>query len=124
MTTKNLRCKGEFDYDYKHDILFFKSAERDYEKSIELDNIILDIDKEKYIVGIQIFEASRFLGIEKEVLLKIPRWQFEARLENGKIEVRLTFQVIRRNKIIEKNPIIIQQISEKLPDSTLICEVR
>ena len=38
------------------------------------------------------------------------------------IEIRLVFQVKIRNKIVEKNPIIAQQISQKLPNSTLVCE--
>ncbi len=124
MTIKNVKCKGEFDYDYKHDILFFKSAERDYVKSLELDNVVLDLDREGFIVGIQIFEASEFLRMSKSVLLKIPQWSFEAKFIDGKIEVRLMFQIVIRNKVIKNNPIIIQQTSEKLPNSRLVCEVR
>ena len=50
---ENFEGKGEFDYDYKHDILFFKIKEREYGKSIETNNLIIDIDKEEYLVGIQ-----------------------------------------------------------------------
>ena len=121
---KHMKGKGEVDYDYKYDILFFKTAEREYVKSIELDNIVLDIDKEGFIVGIQILEASKFLCIDKKVLLKIPEWIFEARVDHGRIEVRLLFKVMVRNKVIEKNPIIMQETTEPLPNSELICEVR
>lgn len=121
MRKKNLKGTGEVDYDYKHDILFFKTKDREYKKSIELDNIVLDIDSEGFIVGIQIFEASQFLHLSKSVLLKIPNWDFNATVEGQKIEIRLMFQIKIRNKIIEKNPIIMQQISERLPDSKLVC---
>jgi len=121
MKKKSLQAKGEFDYDYKHDILFFKTKERDYDKSIELDNIVLDLDKEGFIVGIQISEASKFLDLTKTMLLKVPNWQFEAEIKNNRIELRLTFKVEIRNKIIEKNPIILQPIFEKLPDSHIKC---
>lgn len=124
MTIKLMKGKGEADYDYKYDILFFKTAEREYVKSIELDNIILDIDKEGFIVGIQILEASKFLCVDKKMLLKIPDWIFEAKVNEGKIEVRLLFKVMVRNKIIEKNPIIVQETTEPLPNSELICRVR
>ncbi|MBU2561552.1 MAG: DUF2283 domain-containing protein [Nanoarchaeota archaeon] len=122
MENKQLKSKGEVDYDYKQDILFFKTSERDYAKSIELENLVLDVDKEGFIVGIQIFEASKFLNISRNMLLKIPTWQFEANVRDGRIEFRLMFQIVVRNKIIEKNPIIMQPISEPLPNSNLICE--
>src|SRR3989344_4233543 len=120
MTLKQIKGKGEANYDYKYDILFFKAAEREYVKSIELENIVLDIDKEGFIVGIQILEASKFLCIDKKMLLKIPRWIFETKVDHGKIEVRLLFKMMLRNKIIEKNPIIIQETTEPLPNSELI----
>ena len=88
-----------------------------------MENIVLDIDKEGYIVGIQIFEASKFLELSKNKLLKIPKWEFNVSVNDGKLEIRLMFQVEIRNKIIEKNPIIMQQISEPLPNSRLVCEV-
>lgn len=64
--------EGIADYDYKHDILFFKTKKRTYKKSIELDNIVLDVDEGGFITGIQIFEVSKFLNLSKEALLK---WQ-------------------------------------------------
>ena len=127
---KKTNLKGEVDYDYKNDILFFKTKNREYSKSIEIDNIILDIDTKGFIVGIQLFEASKFLKIDKIKLRDIPNWEFttktDAQKENGKnitrIEIRLTFQVRIRNKLIEKNPIIMPHpIMEILPNSELTC---
>jgi uncharacterized protein YuzE len=122
MARKYLKEKGESDYDYRQDILFFKTAERDYARSIELNNLVLDVDKEGFIVGIQIFEASGFLDLSKDALLSVKHWHFEATVNEGKIEIRLVFNVVVRNKTIEKNPIIMQSISEPLPDSKLVCE--
>lgn len=127
---KKLKGKGEVDYDYKNDILFFKTKNREYEKSIELDNIILDIDSKGFIVGVQLFEASEFLNLEKIKLREIINWEFNTKTElvdlEGKqvtkIEIRLMFQVKIRNKVIEKNPIIMPQpIAEILPNSKLAC---
>ncbi|MBU4348289.1 MAG: DUF2283 domain-containing protein [Nanoarchaeota archaeon] len=124
------RAKGQVDYDYKNDILFFKTSNREYIKSIELDNIILDIDKEDFIVGIQMFEASKFLKIDKTKLRQIPNWNFTAKSEQvkekgkkiTKIEIRLDFKMKYRNKIIEKNPIIMPQpIDEMLPNREMVC---
>lgn len=115
---------GEADYDFKHDILFFKTKDRKYAKSIELlDNIVADVDKEGFLVGIQIFDASEFLNLDKKEPLSIPRWVFNANVYDGnKIDIRLTFQIKVRNKIVEKNPIIAQQINQKLPNSEMFCE--
>src|SRR3989338_3547425 len=104
---RTLKAAGEFDYDFEHDILFFKTKEREYDRSIELDGIVIDIDKEDYIVGIQIFDASAFLNISKGNLLSVPKWGFRATLHDNRLEVRLVFQLKIRNKIVEKEPIII-----------------
>ncbi|MFH1053821.1 MAG: DUF2283 domain-containing protein [Candidatus Woesearchaeota archaeon] len=129
---RKLKGKGEVDYDFKHDILFFKTKNREYIKSVELDNIILDIDSKGFIVGIQIFEASKFLRINKIRLRDVPNWEFSIKTDKikirgkdaTKIEIRLTFQVRFRNKLIEKNPIIMPQpITEVLPNTELFCAV-
>lgn len=120
---RKLKGKGEVDYDYPHDTLFFKIKDRDYDRSLELDNIVLDIDAEKFITGIQIFEASKFLRTPKLALKNIPHWKFDAHVENNRIEVRLAFQILFRNKIIEKNPIIVEPITESLPESSMECVI-
>ncbi len=124
ITRKSIQGKGEVDYDFKHDILFFKTKDRKYAKSIELlDSIVVDVDKEGFLVGIQIFDASEFLNLDKKMLLSIPKWRFDANVYDGnKIDIRLIFQIKVRNKIVEKNPIIAQQINQKLPNSELVCE--
>ncbi|MFH1834584.1 MAG: DUF2283 domain-containing protein [Methanobacteriota archaeon] len=119
--TRHLKGKGEADYDEVHDILFFKTKERDYDRSIELYNLVVDIDTENFLTGIQIFEASKFLRIPKTALRKIPRWDFCANVDKNTIEVRLKFQTMWRNKVIEKNPIIVESIGENLPDSEMVC---
>jgi len=121
MEGRHLNAVGEYDYDFKYDILFFKVKDREYLKSIETGNMVLDLDSEKFLTGVQIFDASKYLRIDKMMLRKIPRWKFEARIQDNIFEVRLIFQIELRNKIIEKNPIITQPIMEKLPNSQLIC---
>ena len=121
MEDRKLNAPGECDYDYKYDILFFKVKDRQYSRSIEIGNIVLDLDSENFLTGVQIFEASKFFEIDKIKLREIPKWNFEAKIVDNRIEVRINFQYNVRNTIIEKNPIIIQPIEEKLPDSQLTC---
>ena len=116
---RKLEGKGEMDYDYLNDILFFKIENREYNRSLEFENMVIDVDKEDFIVGLQIFDASDFLSISKEHL-KINKWQFKARITPESIEIRLNCEVNIRNKIKELNPIIIQQNTENLPSSQMI----
>ncbi len=121
MNTKERRLegKGEMDYDYVNDILFFKIVNREYDRSLEFENMVIDIDNEAFIVGLQIFDASKFLGIS-QTNLKIRTWQFKAKIMPESIEIRLTCEVNIRNKIRELNPIIVQQNTEQLPNSQMI----
>ena len=109
MKPRHLEAEGEMDYDYVNDILFFKIKNREYDFSIEFQNMVIDVDEEKFIVGIQIFEASKFLRMSKVNLREIPKWRFSSKLENNTIEIRLDYQLKIRNKVFEKNPIIIQE---------------
>ena len=60
--------KGEAKYDYSNDILLLKIKDRDYKKSIELDNLVVDFDSEDFIYGMRIFDASKVLELPKESL--------------------------------------------------------
>ena len=116
---RHLEGKGEMDYDYVNDILFFKVENREYGKSIEFENMVIDLDNEEYITGIQIFDASVFLGVPKSYL-KINNWQFKAKITPTSIEIRLMCQINIRNMVRELSPIIIQQNTENLPSSSAI----
>lgn len=117
---RHLEAKGKMDYDYVNDILFFKVDNREYPYSLEFQNMVIDVDEEDFIVGIQIFEASSFLNISRGNLRTIPKWQFKAKVDNGVVELRLFYQISVRNRIIEKNPIIIQQNDANLSSPQMV----
>jgi len=117
---KHLEKEGEMDYDYANDNLFFKVRDREYDRSLEFGNIVIDIDSDDFIVGIQIFDASKFLQIDKVHLRQIPTWKFQAKIEGDVIELRLFYQITIRNQPVEKNPIIIQRNTTNLPEQTMV----
>ena len=82
--------------------------------------MVIDVDNEKFIIGIQVFEASKFLGLSKINLREIPKWKFNAKIEDNVIEFRLNYQLKIRNQIFEKNPIIIQENKSGLPSPQLV----
>lgn len=125
MELKHLNAKGEgeSDYDYLNDILFFKIKEREYFKSIEFEDIILDLDKEGFITGIQIFDASSLFKLSKENLISINKWAFEIKTENNIINIQLMFKILVRNKLIERGQSIIRKSPLILKDSDISVEI-
>ncbi|MBI4117030.1 DUF2283 domain-containing protein [Candidatus Pacearchaeota archaeon] len=123
MKPRHLEAEGEMNYDFINDIIFFKVKNREYDFSIEFQNMVIDVDEEKFIVGIQLFEASKFLRMSKVNLREIPRWQFKARIDKGIIELRLDYQLKVRNKIFEKNPIIVQENKSGLPSPQMVSTI-
>ncbi|MEK6921836.1 MAG: DUF2283 domain-containing protein [Nanoarchaeota archaeon] len=115
--------KGEMDYDYSNDILFFKVKNREYDRSIELEDIVLDLDKQGFITGIQIFGASTIFKLEKETLQNIKKWEFHVQTEGKVISIQLMFEMIRRNKIIERGQNLVRETSTSLQDSEVLCAV-
>lgn len=120
---RELEAEGEMDYDYRNDILLFKVKNREYNFSFEFQNMVIDVDNEKFITGIQLFNASEFLGIDKINLMKIPKWQFKAKITGDVIELRLFYQINIRNKTIEKTPIIIQENTARLPSPQMVATI-
>ena len=114
--------KGEVDYDYEYDILFLGALKRNYAKSIELDNVVIDLNHRNEVIGIQIMDASKFLQLSKKDLLKIPHWQFNVVIKNSTIEICLVLKVEIRNKMIEKSKKINQKLEDKLPEGEILCE--
>ena len=82
--------------------------------------MVIDVDEEKFVVGIQIFNASKFLRLSRINLREIPKWQFKTKIEDGIIELRLNYQIEIRNRIFEKNPIIIQENKSGLPSPQMV----
>jgi len=117
---RQLNGLGEFDYDYINDVLFFKVKNREYSNSIELSNYVIDIDSKGFVVGMQIFDASNLFQSNREALKNVKNWKLEASIKNKIIQVKVLFNMILRNKIIEKNPIIVERTIEDLPDS-IVC---
>lgn len=113
--------KGENDYDFANDVLFFKVKNREYDHSIELDDIVLDVDNEGYITGIQIFDASKMFNIEKDALRNVQKWEFTVRTEGKVIFIQLMFEMVRRNKFIERGQNLIRESSSLLTDSEVMC---
>ncbi len=118
---KFLNKVGDYDYDLKNDIFFFKVKDREYAYSIELNNLVIDFDEEDFIVGLQVFNASTFFDISKENLHRVKNFKMQSKIKNGLIQINLTFGMIIRNQKTEYKPIIFERVTQKIPNSELLC---
>jgi len=100
MINKHLdaRGKGEIDYDYANDVLLFKVKDRDYLKSVDFDNIVIDVDTKGFITGMRIFDASKMFNLSKLSLKNIRGFEFNAKAEDKVISIQLRFVAELRNK--------------------------
>jgi len=117
---RHLEQKGELSYDFSNDILFFKVREREYSHSIEVNNIVIDFDEENFIVGMQIFDASKLFNIPKVWLAEPKNARFRASIRDNRIQVSLLLEINVRNKVYRPNPIVIQDSEEDIPDSETV----
>ena len=119
------RGKGEYTYDYPNDILLFKTKDRDYAKSLEFGNLIVDIDTEGFITGLRLFDASKILKLSKITLKNLKQFEFNADVEDKIITIKLRFACMVRNapKIIQGQDFIREAISSSIPNSEVVCTV-
>jgi len=117
--------KGECIYDYAHDILLFKIRERDYLKSLDFDNLIVDIDTEGFITGLRIFDASKVFSIPKLALKSIKTFKFRARIEDKKVTIQLEFIPILRNKPLlrQSQNLVREAIGSEVNDSEVLSTI-
>jgi uncharacterized protein YuzE len=105
---KHLEFKGkdvEHNYDLKHDVLFLRVTTRKYDYSIEVPDfdVVVDVDTDGYPIGLQLFEASRNLGVPKEALRNLTDWRFDIFFDKGKIAFTLQLHAKIRNKVMAKD---------------------
>lgn len=106
--------KGEFLYDYKHDMLTFKIKDRDYKMSLEFQNFSIDIDTKNFVTGIRIFDVSKVSGLKRILFKNLVHGDFKASIKDNIITIRINFVGRLRNKIIpvfSKEQNFTQQIS-------------
>lgn len=89
MAKKNRKeVKMKFDYDLEMDDLFVYSSESKSKASIEIGDIILDLNNKKELVGIELFNASKFID-NKEILKTLKNCSIEVRKQKGWMILKL-----------------------------------
>ena len=120
----NAEGQGEYRYDYDNDILIFRIKDRDYRKSLDFDNIIVDIDTEDFIIGLRVIDASRIFRMPKSAFMKMMTFDFSASIENRVISIDISCSFDYRNRQIEKGQNFVREtIDSTISDSEVSCSV-
>lgn len=125
MKTLNAPGKGEVKYDHRNDVLLFKIRDRDYSISMDFGNLVADLDKEGFITGLRIFDASKVFEMHKLALNGIKNFEFKTKVENKVVTIQLRFTSTLRNKptIKQGQDFVREALSSQIKDSEVICSV-
>ena len=127
MTERRLdaKGKGEYSYDFKNDTLFFKIKDREYDHSIDFDNLIIDIDTEGFITGLRIMDASDIFRLEKTALMSVKSFEFHTQSEDKVINIQLRFMATLRNKslVAQGQDFVREALQSNIEDSKVVCTV-
>lgn len=121
----NARGLGEYVYDFVHDVMTFRVKDRDYKKSVDFDNLVIDFDTEDYITGLRVFDASKIFKLSKVQLKNVGEFEFNASVEDNIISLQLKFTSTLRNmaKVVQGQDFIREAVDAIINDSAVTCTV-
>ena len=91
-----------YDYDFENDSLLFNCKNLQYESSIDLGNIILDMGVDGRPVGFELLHVSRMFGVPKSAIKNFVKFDANISISEEVIEMRCTIIVPLRNRKTEK----------------------
>lgn len=106
------------DYDFENDILFFFLEEDyNYEFSEFLsESVVIDYDKNRYPIGLEITKASKLFGSTKTRMHNIAEGTMDIEIDEEKIKLELSLTVKIHKKPTPLKSRIITGLNElKLP---------
>jgi len=98
--------KFEFDYDKENDDLFLYDKKFKSSASVEIDDLVVDFNRTKGMVGIEIMNATRFLGnlvtgykITKKNLSGLMACEIDAKVVNNLLFLKMVLVFTEDRKI-------------------------
>ena len=84
-----------FHYDHEEDILFFYSKKNHkYEVSEFITkSVVMDLNENKFPIGVEILDASKLLNTEKYLLKNIKDGEIAIKINEDKIELILSLTI-------------------------------
>jgi uncharacterized protein YuzE len=87
--------KTFLDYDRKNDILYLYKQGK-FKGNVEVGDFVLDFDKEKRVMGLEILNASenlRNLGITKQILTQATEAKLKSHQKNSSILISFVLSI-------------------------------
>ncbi|PIU21244.1 MAG: hypothetical protein COT15_03150 [Candidatus Diapherotrites archaeon CG08_land_8_20_14_0_20_34_12] len=91
--------KFKTDYDAEEDLLYLYNENKKSKGSIEFGDLIVDLEKQGTIVGLEIFEASKYLSeltnkkITKEILDKMQKTTISFVTKKGTTIIKISLPI-------------------------------
>ena len=110
--------KFNFDYDFKNDSLFLFNPKSKSKASVEFDDLIIDFNSKKELVGVEFLNASKFFidlgeSIDKDLLNDIKDCKIDVLPKNNFLVIKLFLSFGSNKQFIA--PVIIPSINEPSP---------
>jgi uncharacterized protein YuzE len=109
---------SKYDYDLENDTIFFYGTNKKYKKSLNVDDIIIDISEDNYAMAIEILDASKKFNVPKSDLLNVRYFDAEIRVSEETIKVIMKLEIKKRNGLINKSMEAFGLNTANLPAST------
>ena len=119
----SLKGKGMYDYDYENDILFVHIKGIKSDDAIDHDPFIIDLDKQKRIIGVEVLGVSELFNLPKIFFKNVVRGSLKAQIKGKDIIVVIDMVSKIRNSIREKSVIFQREKDEFVRNTPMECVV-
>ncbi len=111
--------RGKYSYDLESDLLIFKIEDIPYIKSLEYENLLIDLGPRGTLSGIRIFDASTIFGVLKQSLVDVKNFELTVKITADGISVIIKFSVKRYHKTCEQT-FITQELARGMQESEMV----
>ena len=119
MIIESVKKNTHIEYDFQNDILFAKSIKREYDSSIKFGDFILDFDKNKQVIGFEMFDVSKKMRINKFALNNFKEIEINIFISNSIIQLLINVKTTFRSATKEGTVNFERIKPEYLSDSSL-----
>ncbi|MBW6471107.1 MAG: DUF2283 domain-containing protein [Methanosarcinaceae archaeon] len=106
------------DYDFQNDTIFFYKDSDKYGFSIDIDGIILDVNENNNIMGIEILDASKKFKSSKSDLRDVHHFDATIEINEKNIEVNMKLEIFKRNRLMNRSLDALTLNNMHLPSAT------
>ena len=93
----------EINYSPELDIMSVDDMSKEYEKSVQAGDFIIDLDPEGEIRGVEIQNISRILGVDREQLQNISDVELQLISDEGKTQITVRLNIEEQRTTLELN---------------------